>query len=118
MSDERVSPASIGAGLGHGALTDDTETVRVIDVQQRTVLACNRGKCLQIRGVTGHAVDAVRADQLRITLRRGPEHRIESLDIAGGVPPDRGAVASGDHAAVIDGAVRLPVEKDVSPARD
>src|SRR3954466_9452927 len=59
VAHDAVAARSEGARLVRGALADDAEPVRIVDVQEGTVLARDRREGGKIRRVAGHAVDAV-----------------------------------------------------------
>ena len=65
VADDAVPPRAVRRRLVVAALADHAEAVRVVDVEDRAVLARERGVRTEVGDVAGHAVDAVDADQAR-----------------------------------------------------
>ena len=100
-----------GLVIAVAALADDAEAVRVVDVEQRAVLAGDRREGRQVRRVAGHRVDAVHADQAR-GVALGGEQLVEVVGVLEAEAPDRGAAGAGGLAAVVDRLVGAGVEED------
>src|SRR6185437_11313633 len=65
VPDDGVAARAVGRGLVRGALADDPEAVRLVDVEQGVIVTADLGETGQVRGEAGHAVYAVHHDQLR-----------------------------------------------------
>jgi len=65
VTNDAVPAVSVGAELVITSLADDTEPVGVVHVQQSVVGAGEAREGWEVDRVSGHAVDAVDADQTR-----------------------------------------------------
>ena len=111
VADDAVAARRRTGRLVGRALADDAEAVRVVDVEQRVVLACDAGEGVEVGRVPGHAVDPVHADQ----PGRGavlPEQPLQIVGVAEAEPLERRAVCGGELAAVVDRLVRAAVDED------
>ena len=69
VAHDAVAAVSVRAELVVGALADDPEAVRVVDVEQRVIVTRELREGGQVDRVAGHAVHAVDADQPRRLAR-------------------------------------------------
>ncbi len=113
MADEAVAATAVQAELTGPPLTDDAETVRVVDVEERVVRAGHLGQFCHGRDVAGHAVQPVDAHQPRVSPA-GPQHLLELGGVVVVEALHGRAPGPGHDAAVMDGAVRVVVEEDRS----
>jgi hypothetical protein len=85
--------------------------VGVVDVEQRAVLAGDGGERADVRGVAGHAVDAVHDHQAG-GVALGAQELVEVVGVLEAEALDGGAAGAGDLAAVVDRLVRAGVHED------
>ena len=91
VTHDPVAPLAVRAELVRRPLADHAEPVRVVDVEKRVVLAREASERRHVRGVPGHAVDAVDADQAR-RLAGLAQQALEVVHVFEGEPLDRRAV--------------------------
>ena len=92
-------------------LADDAETVRVVDVEDRGVLARELGEGRKVGSVAGHTVDAVDADQAGRGLVAKQE-RLELVDVVVCERLQRRAAQGRELSTLVDGLVGTTVDED------
>ena len=117
VAHDAVPTHPVVTELAGAALTDHAEPMRVVDVQERVVLAREPGEGGDVGRVSRHAVHAVHADQSR-WLGVGLQQALEVLGIRVREPKHGGAVPAGDRAAVVDRLVRPAVKEDGPAPRE
>jgi hypothetical protein len=117
VADDTVTPPSERGGLVLRSLSDDTEAVGVVDVEQSVVLAGEPRECRQIGGVAGHAVDPVHADEAGARVVR-TEQTLEVVGIRVPEAVDACTVHGRHLTAVVDRLVRARIEKHGTGARE
>jgi hypothetical protein len=111
VADDAVAARAVRRRLVGRALADDAEAVRVVDVQQGAVLAGDGGEGADVRGVAGHAVDAVHNHQAG-GVALGAQQLVEVVGVLEAEALARGAAGARDLAAVVDRLVRAGVHED------
>src|SRR5437016_14412856 len=101
VPNDAVPARAIRAALIWCTLTDDTESVRVVDIEQDIVLARESRKGGQVRQVAGHAVDPVHADDPGASPV-GAEQLLELIEGAVVEARQRGASGPAAQASVLD----------------
>ena len=110
MPDDAVAAHAIRAGLLRCALAYHAEAVGVVDVEQCAVAPRDGGKRHEVRGVAGHAVHTIHADEPgRVALSR--EECIEMIGILEAEAPDSCTARLRDLTAVVDRLVRASVQE-------
>ena len=111
MPHDAVAAHPVRARLVSGALADDAEPVRVVDVQDRVVRAREAREGGQIGHVPRHAVDAVDADEPGARAIR-TEALLELVQIVGTELLDRGAARRCELTALVDRLVGATIDED------
>ena len=117
IANNAVSTSAVRGRLLRRSLADDAESVRVVDVEDRLVVAGERRVCAEIGGVPGHAVHPVDADQPRGRLV-GAQQALELVEVVVRETFQRRAAQRGELGALVDRLVGPSIDEDAAARRE